>query len=173
MPPPSTHLCEVLANPSKISHSAFSPLFATVGFSAVTSANVVGYATKETEGLKQPSFGACFIPVGGGTTYKLKDLKPTGFDPDADMIQVINPTTLATDARYVYLGKEVADAIAEEEGVAAGTYDHLIGWWDPVIGVGEDGARKDDTPVLAGAAFLGLFESGNEISFVFPSPIAK
>ena len=128
--------------------------------------SVVGYNTYQTSNLRQPSFGACFIPVGGGSTYKLGDMKPTDFDPDNDTIQLINPTTLGTDAAYVYLSKEIADAAAIEEGGAAGDYDELIGWWDAWIGVGEDGANADNVSINVGTAFLGLFESGNDIGFL-------
>ena len=133
----------------------------------------MGYNTYNTSNLRKPSFGACFIPVGGGTTYKLGDLKPTDFDPDNDTIQLINPTTLGTDAAYVYFSKEIADAAAIDEGGEAGDYDELIGWWDAWIGVGEDGARADNVNVVPGAAFLGKFDSGNDITFNFPSSLAE
>ena len=120
-------------------------MFATVAAAAITgfcveSANIVGYNTYQTDEARQPSFGACFIPVSGAATYKLGDLKPADFNVDDDMIQLINPTTLGTDARYVYMSKEVADAAAEADGEDPGAYDALVGWWDPVIGVGEDDA---------------------------------
>ncbi len=133
---------------------------------AIESANVVGYNTYQTSTLRQPSFGACFIPVGGGSSYKLGELKPADFDPDNDVIALINPTTLGTDAQYVYLSKEIADAAAIDEGGAAGDYDELIGWWDYLIGVGEDGAKADNVSINVGQAFLGLFESGNDIGFL-------
>ena len=138
---------------------------AGMGAFALESANVVGYTEFATESKAKPSFGACFTPINGATTYKLKDLVPTDFDVDADAIQLINPTTLAADAQYVYMSKEIADAAAKEDGEEPGAYDELIGWWDPVIGVGEDGAAAGDTEIKVGQAFLGLFESGNDIKF--------
>ena len=136
------------------------------------SANIVGYTEYKTEAKKKPSFGACFMPLDGSASYKLKDLKPTNFDPDADGIQVINPTTLGADYIYVYMSKEIADAAAEEEGELPGAYDELVGWWDYMKGgVGEDGASANDVDVAAGAAFLGLFESGNNITFNFPAAL--
>ena len=105
---------------------------ATVGFS-LESANVVGYTEFATAAKKQPSFGACFMPLNGATSYKLKDLVPSNFDPDADGIQVINPITLGADYIYVYMSKEIADAAAEEDGEAPGAYDDLIGWWDSIF----------------------------------------
>ena len=139
----------------------------------IESANIVGYGTYNTDELRQPSFGACFIPVNGASSYKLGDLKPTDLDPDNDTIQVINPTTLASDAVYVYMSKEVADAAALEDGEEAGAYDELIGWWDYVIGIGEDNAKADNVNVTPGAAFLGKFDSGNDITFNFPSSLAE
>ena len=140
------------------------PLFCTVCF-------VVGYIGKNTDALKQPSFGACFVPVDDAKTYKLATLVPTGFDPDMDQICLINPTTLGTDAQYVYMSKEIADAAAEEEGEEPGAFDFLIGWWDASIGVGEEGGEAGNVDVVPGAAFLGLFESLSDITFQFPSPI--
>ena len=146
-------------------------LLAAVGVNAVESANIVGYTNYETEQLRQPSFGACFLPLSGASTYKLGDLVPTDFDVDNDMIQVINPTTLGTLASYVYMSKEMADAAAEADGEAQGAYDELIGWWDALEGVGTDGAEAGNVNVAAGAAFLGLFDSGNDITFNFPAAL--
>ena len=138
------------------------------GFAAfgVESSNIVGYGTYNTEQAHLPSFGATFIPVTGGSTYKLSILKPTDFDPDNDTIQLINPTTLGMDAAYVYMSKEIADAAAAEDGEPAGAYDELIGWWDAVIGIGEDGASADNVDIDVGTAFLGKFESGNNVEFI-------
>ena len=145
-------------------------LCAAVGF-AIESQNIVGYTNFESEQLRQPSFGACFVPVSGASSYKLGDLVPTDFDVDNDMIQVINPTTLGTAAAYVYMSKDVADAAAEADGEQPGAYDELIGWWDAFEGVGTDGAEAGNVPVAAGAAFLGLFDSGNDITFNFPAAL--
>ncbi len=138
------------------------------GFAAfgVESSNIVGYNTYNTDRAHLPSFGACFIPTVGGSSYKLGTLKPTDFDPDNDTIQLINPTTLASDAVYVYMSKEIADAAAAEEELPAGSYDELIGWWDAVIGMGEDGAFADNVEIAIGTAFLGKFESGNDVEFL-------
>ena len=111
---------------------------AGMGAFALESANVVGYTEYKTETKKQPSFGACFMPLDGSASYKLKDLVPSNFDADNDMIQVINPSTLATDATYVYFSKEFADAAASEEGEPAGAFDELIGWWNPSYDIGDE-----------------------------------
>ena len=151
--------------------AAFAAGFAAMG-DGIESANIVGYNTYNTDTARQPSFGACFVPTSGASSYKLGDLKPTDFDPDNDSIQLINPTTLASDAVYVYMSKEIADAAAEEDGEAPGAYDELIGWWDGVIGVGNDGGQANNVNVNPGDAFLGLFDSGNDITFNFPSSTA-
>ena len=139
---------------------------AAIAAFGVESANIVGYNTYQTDEARQPSFGACFVPVSGASTYKLGDLKPADFDVDNDFIQIINPTTLASDAQYVYMSKEIADAAAEADGEEPGAYDALIGWWNPDIGVGEDGASADNVDINVGQAFLGLFDSGNDIGFL-------
>jgi hypothetical protein len=138
---------------------------AGMGAFALESANVVGYTEYKTETKKQPSFGACFMPLDGSASYKLKDLVPSNFDADNDMIQVINPSTLATDATYVYFSKEFADAAASEEGEPAGAFDELIGWWNPSYDIGDELGASGEVPVNVGQAFLGLFESGNDIKF--------
>ena len=136
------------------------------------SANIVGYTNFESDTLRQPSFGACFLPLSGADTYKLGDLIPTDFDVDNDAIMIIDPATLATAAQYVYMSKEIADAAAEADGEQPGAYDSLIGWWDSKAGgVGEDGAEAGNVNVAAGAAFLGLFDSGNDITFNFPASL--
>ena len=150
---------------------ATAALCAAVGASALESANIVGYTNFETDQLRQPSFGACFLPLSGADTYKLGDLIPTDFDVDNDMIQIINPATLGTLASYVYMSKEIADAAAEADGEQPGAYDSLIGWWDALEGVGTDGAEAGNVNVAAGAAFLGLFDSGNDITFNFPASL--
>ena len=132
----------------------------------IESANIVGYNTYNTDTARQPSFGACFVPTSGASSYKLGDLKPTDFSVDDDYLQIINPTTLGTDATYVYMSKEMADAAAIDDGGAAGDYDDLIGWWNPDIGVGADGASANNVEINVGQAFLGLFESGNDIGFL-------
>ena len=137
---------------------------ATVGFS-LESANIVGYTEYATAAKNKPAFGACFMPLNGNDSYKLKDLVPTDFDADNDMIQVINPTTLGTDATYLYFSKEFADAVAEEENEEPGSFDELIGWWNPSYDIGDELGACDEVPVKVGQAFLGLFESGNNIKF--------
>ena len=129
---------------------------------------IVGYNTLTTDGTRSPLIGLSFIPVQEGATATLGDFKPVDgtMIVDDDNLQVIDSTSLGTVAMYTYLDKATADAIAEEEGEEAGAYDELIGWWDAVLGVGEDGAAANDVVVKAGSGFMGLFESGNEISFV-------
>lgn len=145
---------------------------AAVSVNALESANIVGYTSYGSGALRQPSFGACFLPLSGASTYKLGDLVPTDFDVDNDSISIINPTTLGADAMYVYMSKEIADAAAEADGEDPGAYDSLIGWWDAKAGgVGEEGAEAGNVSVAAGAAFLGLFDSGNDITFNFPAAL--
>ena len=149
----------------KLMIAAAAALCATVGMANIESANIVGYTTYGTQAKRQPSFGASFLPMSGAKTYKLGDLKPADFDVDNDAIMVVNPSTLGTDAQYVYMSKEIADAAAEADGEEPGAYDELVGWWDAFIGVGEDGAKADDVEINVGQAFLGLFDSGNDIGF--------
>ena len=131
---------------------------------AITS-DIVGYNNKVTDGTKYPIFGASFLPVNGAETYKLGALVPSNSSTDDDVIQVINSTTLGADKMYHYVDKATADYIAIDNGGEAGDCDDLIGWWDGAYDIGEEEGAANNVDIDNGAGFLGLFESGNEISF--------
>ncbi len=140
---------------------------AAISAFAIESANIVGYNTYNTDNAYQPSFGACFVPLSGGSTYKLGSIKPTNFDPDNDMIQLIDPTTLGRSAAYVYLSAEIAAAAEVEDGAEPGEYDGLIGWWDASTGPDlDEGIKADNVDIDVGQAFLGKFDSGNDVEFL-------
>ena len=120
--------------------------------------------------MNESPFIANYLPVD----LLLKDISCNDFDVDFDMLQVLDPNTTATIKNYSYCSKETADAIAEEEKEAPGTFDYLIGWWDLINGeLGDEDYRMDEEPVVAGAAFLGLMGSGNDVEIMFPSCIKK
>ena len=118
-----------------------------------------------TDGTKYPIIGASFLPVGGGSTFKLGDFVPTGASADDDWIQVINSTTLDADKMYHYVDKATADYIAIDNGGEAGDCDDLIGWWDGDYDIGDDEGAANNVTFANGTGFLGFFESGEEISF--------
>ena len=70
---------------------------------------------------------------------------------------------------YTYVTPEIAQAMADDTGDP----DEkewclsLVGWWDAVKGVGEDGARADEVQIDQATAFLSLFKSGEDIKFTF------
>ena len=131
----------------------------------------MGYNNKVTDGTKYPVFGASFLPISGSATYKLGSLVPSNSSVDDDLIQVINSTTLDADKMYHYLDKATADYIAVESGGSAGDCDDLVGWWDGAYDIGERDGDADGVEVKSGDGFLGLFESGNKITFNFPSSL--
>ena len=135
------------------------------------SSDIVGYNNKVTDGTKYPVFGASFLPVNGAETYKLGAFVPSNASTDDDWIQVINSTTLGADNMYHYVDKATADYIAIDNGGEAGDCDDLIGWWDGAYDIGEEEGFANNVDVEAGDGFLGLFESGNEITFNFPSSL--
>ena len=104
-------------------------------------------------GVKQP-FICNPLPVN----LTLGQIKAFGMnDSGADFIQFLEDQNASTYLSAVYVDPS---AYGEEFG----------GWWDFndmfVTSV-------NDTPVNAGAAFLGLFTSGNVITFQFPDPLAE
>ena len=119
-----------------------------------------------TDGSKYPII-ANYIPK----TIKLGWIVPEDASTDDDWIQVINSTTLDADNMYHYLDKATADYIAVDNGGKAGDCDDLIGWWDGAYDIGEEEGSANNVDVAAGAGFLGFFESGNEITFNFPSSL--
>ena len=127
----------------------------------------VGYQNLATEENESPSIGATFLPVAGGETYRLGDMKAIDFDIDFDLLQVLDPNTTVTIAHYAYCSKEVADMIAEGEGGQPGDCDNLIGWWDTFDGsLGDEDYRMDEEQIPNGQAFLGMMGSGMNVKLV-------
>lgn len=151
----------------KLMFAVSAALCATVGFSDVTSQNVVGYNTVEKGAVMYPSVAACFVPVGGGSTFKLKEFVPTGMMGSLnDMIQVLNPATTVVDPsnQYIYVSLEECRDIDPTGGL-----DAMAGWWIGSIG----GTSANEIDVPAGTAFLGLILSGTDpITYQFPSVLA-
>ena len=135
----------------------------------------MGYNSYETENLYKPSFGMTFVPVSGAAQYRLGDVKVENMNCDDDTIQVLDPETLDAPYQYTYVTTEMAEAIYQnliddgEDPEDAKVVLGWVGWWDAGIGVGEDDARADERDVLPNEAFLGLFESRENLVFKFPS----
>ena len=111
--------------------------------------------------MESYSGGPVFKAVGStGNTYTLNDFTVNGMDVSADGIQFLDPDTTET-----YLTATYADA----ENYATG----WVGWWDydDLGGTRLDGVDADEFPACM--AFLGLFASGNEISFIFSGEVEK
>ena len=122
----------------------------------------MGYNTQTKEaGKKYPSFSACFVPVDGSATFKLKELKPTGMKSmNNDMIQTLNPATTVGDGLYLYF------SLAESRELdSSGAYDEFVGWWKNAVGGENQGEVADETPITVGTAFLGQVVSGEGTSF--------
>ena len=117
-----------------------------------------------------PSMGGTFVPVNGASTYTLDSVKVTDMDPDMDCLQVLDPETTMATALYTYLSKELADALAEDDGEPAGAYDELVGWWDMGY-AGEEGYYRGDEEIEVGQGFLGLFMSGSDVAFTYAGSV--
>ena len=132
----------------------------------IVSSSVVGYQTRSMMGdgdqlMESYSGGPVFKAVGTtGNTYTLNDFTVNGMAVAEDCIQFLDPDTTET-----YLSATYADA----DNYAAG----WVGWWDyDDIGTTRlDGEEADEFPACT--AFLGLYASGNEISFMFSGEVEK
>ena len=115
--------------------------------------------TISTEDIENPGVGVKqpFICNPLPVNLTLGQITALGMDDTgADYIQFLEDQNASTVISAVYVDPS---AYGEDYG----------GWWDfndmfvtPL----------NDTPVNAGAAFLGLFKSGNVITFQFPDPLA-
>jgi hypothetical protein len=135
----------------------------------ISSGSVPTTATSiTTDGTKSPTI-INYLPK----EITLGDVVPVDgtMSPDEDMLQLIDPTTLGATKLYIYCDKSTADYIAIDNGGEAGDCDELIGWWDGFAGIGEEDASYNAEPIAAGTGFMGYFESGNEITFQFPSAL--
>lgn len=138
----------------------------TVAMADIVSSSVVGYQTRSMiddgdQLMESYSGGPVFKAVGStGNTYTLNAFTVEGMDVSADGIQFLDPDTTET-----YLTATYADA----DNYAAG----WVGWWDQddLGSTRLDGEDADEFPACT--AFLGLFTSGNEISFLFSGEVEK
>ena len=140
------------------------------------SANTVGYAALSDGGNQNPGIGGLFIPVSGGSTYKLTDITVSGATandfmvPGTEYLQMLNPNGSAVIARYTYVSEAFLKDEFEDEWE---DYKGAIGWWNNVRGIAgliEDGDYSNkitaatDPDITVGTAFLGAL-GGNELNF--------
>ena len=126
--------------------------------------SVVGYQDLQTGGNESPSIGGTFIPVGGGSTYTLGQVKATDMDPDIDALQLLDPNTTIPLGLYSYFSQDVADALKEDDPDT--DWDSFVGWWDKGM-AGEDGHSRDSEVINVGQGFLGLVMSGADITLQY------
>ena len=148
---------------------------AAVVCQALESANTVGYAPINDGGNKNPGIGGLFIPVSGGSTYKLSSITVSGdgdyMDPEVEYLQMLNPNGSAVIARYTYVSEAfLRDAFGDEDWA---DYAGAIGWWNRFSGIVDAIENADytnkldgnkDPDITVGTAFLGLL-LGSELNF--------
>ena len=145
-----------------------------MGFGAIVSENTVGYASINDEGNHNPGIGGLFIPLNGGSTYKLSSITVSADDdfmvPGADYLQALNPNGSAVIARYTYVSE---DFLKDEFDADWVNYQWAIGWWNndrniaSYIEDGDSSQKLDgskDPDIVVGTAFLGLL-GGNNLNF--------
>ena len=92
----------------------------------------------------------------------LADVDADGFDPTGDNIQFLNDDL---DAEYEVTYVNEAFCALFKKDVSN------VGWWDMNDIFGDADSRLDDLELAPGAAVLGGFYSGNEVSLTFPSAL--
>ena len=111
--------------------------------------------------MESYSGGPVFKAVGTtGDTYTLNDFTANGMTVSDDGIQFLDP-----DSTETYLTATYADSTSYASG--------WVGWWDQ-DDLGEtrlDGDDADKYPACT--AFLALFTSGNDISFMFKGEVEQ
>jgi hypothetical protein len=109
-----------------------------------------GSTTLDLSGQSYP-FVANFTPVD----LTLGQLTATGMNIETDYIQFLSPATAFTETYATYVDLEAAGGNVED-----------VGWYSL-----DFEQRLDNTPLLAGAAFLGSFVSPS-VTITFPDPVA-
>ena len=142
----------------------------------ITSDNTVGYAPVNDGGNHNPGIGGLFIPVNGGSTYKLSNIKVSSLtgdymDPESEYLQMLNPNGSAVIARYTYVSEAwLRDVYGDEEWA---DYAGAIGWWNRTANLVDCIEAADytnklegnkDPDIAVGTAFLGAL-GGNELNF--------
>ena len=94
-------------------------------------------------------------------TITLGQVDAEGFDP-SDSIQFLNDD-LEADYEATYIDEAFCARAKKDASFA--------GWWDMNDVFGDDDSRLDDLELDPGAAVLGGFYSGNEITLTFPSAL--
>ena len=148
----------------KLMIAASAALCATVGFSDVTSANIVGYQGIDSEAKTYPAMGFTFKPVGASSTCPLKNFTADGMDPDGDALQVLNPANTQTIKNYTYFSKATAEEWGWDE------FKDCIGWWE-VGNYGDSSFYYGDEVIKAGQGFILLNGFNHEITVDFPSAL--
>jgi hypothetical protein len=113
----------------------------------IESDNIVGYQTLTVTGSFM-STGPTFITVGDqqNATWKLGDIKPSGFEAGADFVQFLDPTD----------GNVISSATYVDEDTALDWFGDRssAGWWN-----GDIDTSLDNEVFSAGTAMLGAFFS--------------
>jgi hypothetical protein len=125
--------------------------FGSTGVKLTYAGEVLGGAkTLDLSGQQYP-FVSNFTPID----LTLGDLTVEGMDPSTDFIQFLSDSTANTILSATYV-----------DSIAAGGDPDLVGWWNLDIDT-----PLNDTPLPAGASFLGSFVSTG-IKITFPDPLA-
>ena len=165
----------------KLMFAVSAALCATVGFSDVTSANIVGYMNVQKTTQKKSSVGMVFCPVGNGTTWKLNDITVKSSIANkymnivSEYVQVLSTADTSVTARYTYLSEAMLKALYKTGWDDA--YLSRIGWWKWESGNAAAWKAKIQDPEYAkymvpdtvtfpvGTAMLGNFTGSNGLVF--------
>ncbi len=131
-------------------------------FAGEVTAGAVEVSNKIMDGTDEILLESPIICNPCAKKITLADVDAEGFDPTGDNIQFLNDDL---DAEYeVTYIDEAACALAKKDV-------SNVGWWDMNDLFGDPDSRLDDLELEAGAAVLGGFYSGNEVTLTFPSSL--
>ena len=129
---------------------AAAAMAAGIAMADVTSANIVGYNTKQTAEVLYPTFGACFIPVNGAKTYQLGDIKAENtnwgnsyimfLDKDGATEMIVDENLGTVDKAFYYVNPD-----------EAAEWECDVGWY--LMADEETLYPYNDLPLAAGEGF--------------------
>ena len=131
-------------------------------FSGEVTAGAVEVSNKIMDGTDEILLESPIICNPCAKKITLAQVDAEGFDASLDTIQFLNDDL---DAEYEVTYIDAATCALVKKDISN------VGWWDINDPFGDPDSRLDDLELEAGAAVLGGFYSGNEVTLTFPASL--
>ena len=131
-------------------------------FAGEVTAGAVEVSNKITNGVDEIFLESPIICNPCAKKITLADVDAEGFNASMDTIQFLNDD-LDADFEVTYVDEATCDLVKQPRT--------NVGWWDINDTFGDSSSRLDDLELEAGAAVLGGFYSGNEVTLTFPASL--